>query len=333
MPPTPRGLVNPSAIALTRASDRVSFLYLDRCAISQDDNGTIATTTAPDGSTVTTRIPTAIIAALILGPGTSITQAALAAAARNGCAITFTGSTGTRHYATFLPPNSSTRLLTQQARISSNPELRIEAAITLYKKRFPEPLTALAGTNPTLEQLRGLEGAHIKAIYAREAKHAKLRNWRRHNGHNTPDTQLDPVNETLNHLNTALYGITHAIVHLLGLSPGLGIIHEGNRQAFTLDIADIYKPSTSIPLAFAVRNHANPPAEALRRLRESITLIKLIPKIVHDIHDTLNTPLDTGPDDWDIDTLNLWGPQHNTPAGNNHAPDWITPHIHDHRNT
>lgn len=324
MPATPHRLKTPSAVALTRATDRLSFLYLDRCHIRQDNNNTIAEVTNRNGHTRTTRIPTTILAALLLGPGTSITQQAVAQCSRSGCSITFIGSGGTRHYGTFLCPNTSTALLSKQAQICSNTDLRISAAITLYNKRFPNTLNKLLGNQPTLEQLRGLEGARVKALYSNEARKAKLKNWRRKHSHNNHNAPLDPVNEALNYANTALYGITHAIIQILGLSPGLGIIHEGNRQAFTLDIADIYKPTTSIPLAFAVRNETNPGDAALTRLRETMTLIKLIPHIVQDIHDVLNEQQPADSDDWDIDSLNLWaGQDRHVPAGYNYSPHWL----------
>ncbi|MEJ7689327.1 MAG: CRISPR-associated endonuclease Cas1 [Nocardioidaceae bacterium] len=63
--------------------------------------------------------------------------------------------------------------------------------------------------------------------------------------------RLDTVNEALNYANTALYGVVQGIIGALGMSPGLGIVHEGNPRAFVLDIADLYKTDVTIPLAFA----------------------------------------------------------------------------------
>ncbi len=40
----------PSGLALTRISDRLSFLYLDKCRIEQDDNGTHARIETESGS-------------------------------------------------------------------------------------------------------------------------------------------------------------------------------------------------------------------------------------------------------------------------------------------
>jgi CRISPR-associated protein Cas1 len=50
--------------------------------------------------------------------------------------------------------------------------------------------------------------------------------------------------------NAALYALTTAVVCSLGYLPEMGFIHTDSMRAFVLDIADIYKPETTLPAAF-----------------------------------------------------------------------------------
>lgn len=319
MPQTPVAYKKPHALSLSRIRDRLTFLYLDKCAIRQDDNGTLATIHTGTDNERTAYLPTATLACLLLGPGTSLTQAAAAALARTGCATIFVGSGAVRSYTTFTPLASTTRLLDQQARIVTDTTLRTAAARRMYLKRFPGALPH-QDTTLTIDQLRGMEGVRMRAFYQAEAQKRRLPHWQRNRGNQTTLGPMDTVNTALNYANTALYGVTHAAVTALGLSPGLGIIHHGNQNSFVLDIADLYKTDITIPLAFSLHNSTDPGRDATIALRDKLTLIRILPRIVDDIHDILD--LDRHHDDdpeWDINDLFLWSPETTTPSGNNHA--------------
>ena len=58
---------------LPRVQDRISFLYAERCVVNRDNN---AVTFADERGI--THVPAAGIAALLLGPGTKVTYAAMA---------------------------------------------------------------------------------------------------------------------------------------------------------------------------------------------------------------------------------------------------------------
>jgi CRISPR-associated protein Cas1 len=64
-----RELALPRVVELPRVTDRISFLYLDKVAIHQDETGVIALS-----RTRQIRIPIAASLVLFCGPGTSITQ-------------------------------------------------------------------------------------------------------------------------------------------------------------------------------------------------------------------------------------------------------------------
>lgn len=80
-------------------------------------------------------------------------------------------------------------------------------------------------------------------------------------------TDSDPVNQALSSANTCLYGVVTAVIHALGMSPGLGFVHVGHDQSFVYDVADLFKASTSIPAAFeVVASGSTDPANDVRRV-------------------------------------------------------------------
>lgn len=296
---------------MTRVRDRATFLYLDLCRIEQDDNGTHAKVEFDDGPR-TTYLPTATLSCLMLGPGTSITAPAAAALARTGCSVLFTGSGGCRAYSAWSPLSSSTRLLTVQAAKSVDPVERLGVASAMFRMRFGDDLPLPQQLD--LATLRGLEGARVKATYQSYAARHRLGRWRRVKD----GPQLDPVNEALNYANTALYGLCQAVICALGMSPGLGFVHEGNPRAFVLDMADLYKTDLTVPAAFAQAKSAQPGRDVMLKLRKDFHLLRMLPRIVDDIHLLLGVNEAREPDQWQSQPLYLWNSDGTTiPSGDN----------------
>jgi CRISPR-associated protein Cas1 len=96
---------------LPRIGDRMSFLYLERCAVSRDGNSV----TAIDDDGVT-HIPSTAIGLLMLGPGTRISHRAMELLGDSGCNVAWVGEQGIRFYAGGQPLTTSARLLMIQAR-------------------------------------------------------------------------------------------------------------------------------------------------------------------------------------------------------------------------
>lgn len=278
------------------------------CTVSQDDNGTKLSIEGGGGPR-DAYLPAAALSAVILGPGTSITQPAIVALGRAGCSVSFVGSGAVRSYGTFLSPNAPTSLLQLQASVVSDHTLRVTAVKTMFAKRFPDAGMIPSSVNDlTLEHLRGFEGIRMKAVYQMQARQHHLSNWHRNSGTDPEMGTPDGVNVALNYANTALYGVTHSVIGLLGLSPGLGILHTGNRMSFVLDIADLYKSDLTIPLAFNAGSAPNPQLEVMRQLRRKFRLLRLIPRIVDDIHEVLGVTSDSmDGNDWDVNDVYLWG--------------------------
>ena len=75
----------------------------------------------------------------------------------------------------------------------------------------------------------------------------------------------------------------------MGYLPQLGFIHSGGTLPFVFDIADIYKPETTVDVAFQALS-LNPAAgskEVLELLKKRIEEKLLLQRIPQDIEDLL----------------------------------------------
>ncbi|MEV0370557.1 type I-E CRISPR-associated endonuclease Cas1e [Streptomyces sp. NPDC050636] len=306
---------------LPRIADSLSFLYLDKVRVVQDDTGVCAQIQADKNRTDTVYIPTAALTCLLLGPGVSITTRALSTLARHGTSVVCTGAGGVRAYAGILPDSLTTHWLEQQVTAWSDPQQRLATATRMYEMRFGDG-SVPDGT--TLAQLRGMEGQRMKALYKLLAQQHGIGRFRR-NYHPDQWHQQDPVNLALSAANTSLYGIIHAAVLAIGCSPALGFVHTGKQHAFVYDIADLYKAEATLPVAFSLHQSANPEQEARGKFREELRLIRLLPRIIRDIQTLLTPDADTDddhPERHDVHLVHLWDPKTGVlPAGVNYAPD------------
>lgn len=316
-PPRAR-LAAPSLAMLPKIADSLSFLYIDIARIVQDDTGVCATIETGRGTDVV-YLPTASLSCLLLGPGTSVTARALTTLARHGTSVVCVGSGGVRAYAAITPESLTTTWLEHQALAWADPAARLEVAIRMYEHRFDEE--APAGVS--VEQLRGMEGQRMKALYRLLARQHRLKPFKRSYDPEDWDGQ-DAVNQALSAANTCLYGIVHAAVLALGCSPALGFIHQGKQHAFIYDIADLYKAEVTVPLAFSLHQSTNAESEARRKLREKLRLYRLLPRIVGDIQNMLS-PGESGPNRSERASarlVHLWDPDVGPlPGGVNYSRD------------
>jgi CRISPR-associated protein Cas1 len=151
---------------LVRVEDRLSFVYLERCIVHREDNAI----TASDERGVI-HIPGAALNALLLGPGTRVSHAAIALLADSGATVVWVGESGVRYYAHGRGLASGSRLLIAQATLVSNQSSRLRVARDMYALRFPgEDVRGL-----TMQQLRGREGARVRRAYRAAAEHYRRR--------------------------------------------------------------------------------------------------------------------------------------------------------------
>ena len=295
---------------VARAEDRISFLYLERCVVNRDSN---AITAIDERGTV--HIPAASIGVLLLGPGTTVTHQAMSLLADSGSTAVWVGERGVRYYAHGSSLARSARMLQAQAEAVTNTRSRLRVAREMYSMRFPgEDVSGL-----TMQQLRGREGARIRAVYREQSERTGVP-WNRRSFDLDDFEGGDPVNQALSAANSALYGVVHAVVVALGCSPGLGFIHTGHHRSFVYDIADLYKTEFTIPLAFDLANEVvtDIASETRRAMRDQLYDGKLLARCAADIRTLLKVgDAEAGeePDEGGGDVVFLWDEREGIVAG------------------
>lgn len=267
---------------LARISDRISFLYAERCVVNRDGNS--LTITDQRGVAYA---PATQVAALLLGPGTKIIYAAMALLGDAGVTTLWVGERGVRYYAHGRPPAKSSRMTEIHAQVISNQRKRLDCARRMYALRFPgEDVSRL-----TMSQLRGREGARMKRIYAAEAERTGVY-WNRRSYDPNDFDSSDPINQALTAGSAALYGIAHAVIAALGFIPALGVVHTGTDRSFVYDVADLYKAEISIPAAFdaVAAQQGNLSVEVRRRIRDKVVSHRLMPRMVRDLKALFDIP-------------------------------------------
>jgi len=270
------GIIRPELQALPQIADRMTFLYLEHCVLNRQDGAITAT-----DDRGTAFVPAAAISVLLLGPGTKVTHRAMELIGDAGVSVLWVGEHGVRYYAGGRALTHRAGLLIRQAELVSNTRLRLGVVRQMYSMRFPdEDVSQL-----TLQQLRGREGARIRAVYRQASKKWNVPwNGRDYDPENFSDG--DPVNQALSAGHACLYGAAHAVIQALGCAPGLGFVHTGHECSFVYDMADLYKADITIPLAFELA--ASVPKEEIasvmrRRTRDAMTDYHLMEKMVRDI--------------------------------------------------
>lgn len=249
---------------------------LEHCVLNRQDG---AITVTDDRGTVF--LPSAAISVLLLGPGTKVTHRAMELIGDSGVSVLWVGEHGVRYYAGGRALTHRANLLIRQAELVSNVRLRLGVVRQMYSMRFPnEDVSRL-----TLQQLRGREGARIRAVYRQCSKKWNIP-W---NGRNYDPENFsggDPVNQALSAGHACLYGAAHAVIQALGCSPGLGFVHTGHECSFVYDIADLYKADITIPLAFELASTVEKEdiASVMRRnTRDAMKKYHLMERMVRDI--------------------------------------------------
>ena len=264
---------------LPKIRDSLSYLYIEQGIIEQDDKSI-----SVFDETGKVQIPVASLTLLLLGPGTKISHAAVKTTADAGCLIAWSGEESVRFYACGMGETRSSAAIIRQALLFANKETRIDIAKKMYRKRFTDPLPE----NLSIEQLRGKEGVRVRSIYDQSSiKYGA--SWKGRSYDRKDWKNSDDFNRALSAANSCLYGVCHSAIVALGYSPALGFIHVGKQLSFVYDIADIYKASLTIPLAFEVASQK--PTELERtvrlKLRDEFKSQKILSRIADDIQDII----------------------------------------------
>jgi CRISPR-associated protein Cas1 len=302
---------------LPKVRDSWSYLYLEHGKIDQD-----AKAIAVHDDRGKVPIPCSTLTLLMLGPGTSITHAAVRTLADNGCLVVWAGEEGVRFYAQGMGETRSAQRLLRQAWLASHAEARMEVVLRMYRTRFPEALPQ----GLTLQQIRGMEGVRVREAYAHASRQTGVP-WHGRSYRLDDWAAADPINRALSCANSCLYGVCHAAIVSAGYSPALGFIHTGKMLSFVYDIADLYKATLTIPVAFeAVADGTEHLERRVRhRCRDTFHDQRLLQRIVPDIDRVLGGDASEPEDLFDADAAapgGLWDPQLGSVAGGvNRGPD------------
>jgi CRISPR-associated protein Cas1 len=190
------------------------------------------------------QLPFQSITNLLLGPGTTISHDALRILAKNGTGVIAVGEGGVRLYASMPFGADSSDLARKQVRLWANEDRRIAVARMMYAIRLGEVLP-----QRDINALRGIEGHRMKEIYSEYAKKYGIEWKGRRYDRKNPGAD-DTINTAINHASIAVRSAAMVAVAITTTIPQLGFIHEASGQAFSLDIADMFRASVLLPAAF-----------------------------------------------------------------------------------
>jgi CRISPR-associated protein Cas1 len=267
-------------------ADRHGLIWLERgelCVV----NGCLHFMRGKDSLTPTAdQIPHQAVSMILLGPGSSVTHDALRLLSRHGTLLAAVGTDGVRSYTAppLLPDRSD--VARRQAELWGSERRRISVARHMYALRLGEVLP-----HRDLDTLRGIEGSRVKTMYRLMAdKYGIQWKGRRYDRQNPDATDLP--NQAINHAATAVQGAAAIAVQSLAAIPQLGFIHEDSGQAFVLDIADLYRDSITLAIAFTAAKQAETRNDTIDRLVrwEAATVFRkqnIIPTMIDSIKKVL----------------------------------------------
>ena len=273
----------PPIETLAAAKDRWTPLYLEHGRLEVDDSSVKWI----GADRLLCRIPVATLSALLLGPGTTITHAAIKACADSNTPVCWIGEEGMRFYAAGITPTHDNQNSRRHASAWADKRRRSSIARQMFRMRFGD----VDVERHSITELRGMEGLRVRALYAElglrhgvtwKGRDYDPRNW----------NLADNINRAVSAANASLYALVAAVVTSMGFLPQLGFVHEGGTLPFIYDVADLYKHCTSLPAAFrAVRQRPEDDGEVTRTvLKELVESERILQRIPRDLDALLADP-------------------------------------------
>ena len=272
------GLPPPKPIML---KERVSMVFLEYGEIDVVDGAFVLI----DKTGIRTHIPVGGVACLLLQPGTRVSHAAVVLAARVGTLLIWVGEAGVRLYAAGQPGGARADRLLYQAKLALDDDARLKVVRKMYQIRFGEP----APLRRSIEQLRGIEGSRVRALYKMLAQKYRVQ-WDGREYDPSNWSEADVPNRCLSSATSCLYGISEAAILAAGYAPAIGFVHTGKPQSFVYDIADIIKFETVVPVAFkvAAKNPSEPDREVRLACRDMFRQTKILERLIPLIEEVLS---------------------------------------------
>lgn len=315
---------SPSDLKSILHSRRANIYYLQHCRVLVN-GGRVEYVTDAGKESLYWNIPIANTTTVLLGTGTSITQAAIRELARAGVLVGFCGGGGTPLFSAneidvevaWFSPQSEyrpTEYLQAWVRFWFNDDLRLAAAKAFQHTRAQRiaeawPQRALRDTGFAVDTKR------LDELLART--HRAIDQALDNTGLLTEEARLtkalfklavdtvgygeftrakrgsgsDPANRFLDHGNYLAYGLGATATWVLGLPHGLAILHGKTRRGgLVFDVADLVKDAHILPQAFVSAMRGDDEQTFRRSCIESLTRSEALDFMI----DTLKTvALDT----------------------------------------
>ena len=256
--------------------ERWTPLYLEHGRIEVDD----ASVKWIGADRMVMRIPVASLSALMLGPGTTVTHAAMKVCAACDTPVCWIGEEGMHFYASAVATSHDNERARLQAELASVSRTRDAVARKMFSMRFND----VDVSKYSVKELRGFEGRRVKRLYQEMGLRYGVP-WKGRNYDQSNWDLADGINRAVSAANAALYALTTAVVTSMGYLPQLGFIHVAGSLPFVYDIADIYKPVTTLPTAFEILSMKSDATEedVIARLKFYLEREKILSRMPLDI--------------------------------------------------
>ncbi len=259
-------------------SHRANLYYLEKCRVMQKD-GRVLYLSESAKENLYWNIPVANTTVIMLGTGTSITQAAVRMLSSAGVLVGFCGTGATPLFAgceiEWLTPQSEyrpTKYVQGWLSMWFDEGKRLSVAKQMQESRC-EYLQRVWGKDKDLqdagiypddyeveEAVKGFRrkiksAAHVTDLLTAEAVFTKAlykyAATATQYGDFVRDAERDGANELLNHGNYLAYGLGAVTLWVLGIPHGFAVMHGKTRRgALVFDVADLVKDSLILPWAF-----------------------------------------------------------------------------------
>lgn len=296
--------LSPSDLKAILHSKRANLYYLEHCRVMQKDGRVLYLTEAKNENQYW-NIPIANTTVILLGTGTSITQAAMRMLASAGVLVGFTGGGGTPLFMgseiEWMMPQSEYRPTEymqgwmsfwfddakrldvakqfQFARIefirkiwAEDKDLKDEG-FNLTDTDIEQAVTGFENKIPHQTKVGDLllaEAQTTKQLYKIAATRCKLSFER------NPE-QGDLANDFLNHGNYLAYGLAATTLWVLGISHSFAVMHGKTRRgALVFDVADLIKDAVVLPWAFICAKEGMSEQEFRQQLLQKFTEYKCL---------------------------------------------------------
>jgi CRISPR-associated protein Cas1 len=271
--------LSPSDLKTILHSKRANLYYLEYCRVMQKDGRVLYLTEAKSENQYF-NIPIANTTVLLLGNGTSITQAAVRMLAQAGVLLGFAGGGGTPLYMgndiEWMTPQSEYRpteyiqgwmsfWFDDKKRLQAAKQFqaaRIEYLLRVWGKDRDLSGEGFAADNTDIKtalnrfntrtdlavkpsELLLTEAQLTKVLYKFAAQNTGVSDFSRQH------QSTDKANNFLNHGNYLAYGLAACTLWVLGIPHGFAVMHGKTRRgALVFDIADLIKDAIVMPWAF-----------------------------------------------------------------------------------